>query len=118
MDRDGWALAFLGTLVLETPVYFLALRRALGPGGALLASLVLNLATHPLAWSAITGASHAFPWIFLAVEGAVTVVEALLIFAIGRTGLSRQPIGSGEALAMSLAANGFSAGVGLYFWQG
>ena len=118
MDRDGWTLAFLGTLVLETPVYFFALRRALGPAGALLASLALNLATHPLAWSAIRGAPHAFPGIFFAVEGAVTLVEALLIVAIGRTRWSRRRMGVGEALAMSLAANAFSAGVGLLFWQG
>jgi hypothetical protein len=113
MEPHGWTLAFLGTLVIETPVYVLALRRALGPHGALLASLVVNLATHPLAWSAIMGARNAFPWIFIAVEAAVTVVEALLVFGVGRTRLSRRPIGIGEALATSLAANGFSAGVGL-----
>jgi len=39
--------------------------------------------------------------------------DALLV-ALGRTGLARARIGAGEALAISLAANGFSAGVGLF----
>jgi len=116
MERDGWALAFLCTLLVETPVYFFALRRMLGPAGALLASLVLNLATHPIAWSTIMAAPDEFPGRFLAVECAVTLVEALLIFAVGRTRLSRRPIKIVEALAISLAANGFSAGIGLLLW--
>jgi len=113
MDFSGWALAFASTLLIETPLYLFALRRALGTKGALLASLVLNLATHPLAWTTIMSARQPFPGVFLAVEGAVTLAEALLVFAVGRTRFSKRPIKIGEALAISLAANGFSAGVGL-----
>jgi hypothetical protein len=113
MDRNGWPLAFLLTVVSETPVYLLALRRTLGWGHALLVVLTLNLLTHPLAWSTIMAANRPFPWVFLAVEAAVLVVEALLIFILGRTPWSRRPIGAVEALAISLSANGLSAGLGL-----
>jgi hypothetical protein len=113
MDRNGWALAFVFTLLAETPVYFLGLRRVFGARGALAASLLLNVATHPLAWSAIMAAPRPFPYVFLGVEGAVTLIEALLLFGAGRSRLARRPLGAGEALAISLAANGFSAGLGL-----
>ena len=113
MDRNGWPLAFLFTLASETPVYLFALRRTLGTGHALLVALALNLLTHPLAWSTITSAPHPLPWVFLGVEGAVLVGEALLVFILGRTRWSRRRIGVAEALAISLAANGLSAGLGL-----
>jgi hypothetical protein len=115
MDLKGWALAFLFTLVVETPVYFLSLRRVFGGAGALAASLVLNAATHPIAWSTIMAVHHPFPYVFLAVEGAVTLIEGLLVFAAGRSRFARQPIRLDTSLAVSLAANGFSAGLGL-FW--
>ncbi len=113
MDRTSWALAFVGTLLVETPVYWLALRRALGLWGALSTSLLVNLVTHPLAWSAVTGGWHPWPWFFLAVEAGVTLVEALLVFAVGRTRLCRRDIPIKEALAISVVANGLSAGIGL-----
>jgi hypothetical protein len=113
MDRNGWPLAFLLTVVSETPVYLFALRRTLGTGHALLVALGLNLLTHPLAWSTITAAPHPLPWVFLAVESAVLVVEAFLVFILGRTPWSRRRIGVAAALAISLSANGLSAGLGL-----
>lgn len=114
MDLDGWAPAFSCTLLVETPVYFLSLRRVLGARGALLASLLLNLATHPFAWSAIVSAPQPFPIPFIAIEFLVTLAEALLLFGAGHTGLARRPLRMGEAFAASLAANGFSAGLGLF----
>ena len=113
MDRNGWPLAFLLTIFCETPVYFFALRRTLGAGHAVLAALALNLLTHPIAWSVLMAAPRAFPRAFLSVEGAVLVVEALGIIVLGRTRWSRRPIGVAQALAISLAANGLSAGLGL-----
>lgn len=114
MDLSGWALAFVCTLLIETPVYFLSLRGAFGVPRALLASLALNVATHPLAWSAIMSAPRPFPTVFLSVEAGVTLVEALLLFGVGRSRLARRPLRAIEALAISVAANGFSAGVGLF----
>jgi len=113
MDRNGWPLAFLCTIVSETPVYVFALGRTMGAGHALLVGLLLNLLTHPLAWSTITAAPHPFPWVFLWVEGVVLAAEALLVFSLGRTSWSRRRIGVAEALAISLSANSLSAGLGL-----
>lgn len=114
MDPTGWPLAFLLTLLVETPIYGLALRRTFGLPGALLASLALNVATHPIAWSLITGAARPFPGTFLAVEAAAWVAEGLLLWGAARSRRARQRLGIGEALAVSLAANGFSAGIGLF----
>ncbi len=114
MDLNGWAPAFACTLLVETPVYVLATRRALGVRGAILASFALNLATHPLAWTTITGAPRPLPAVFTGVELAVAAAEALLLFAAGRTRFSQRPLGMGRALAASIAANGFSAGLGLF----
>jgi hypothetical protein len=113
MTLLGWALAFLFTLVVETPVYFLSLRRVFGGKGAMAASLLLNIATHPIAWSTLMATHRPFPYVFLAVEGAVILIEGLLLFAAGRSRFARQPIRLDSALAISLAANGFSAGLGL-----
>lgn len=113
MNLQGWALAFLSTLVVETPVYFLALRRNFGGKGALAVSLLLNFATHPIAWSTIMAAHRPFPYLFLAVESTVTLIEGLLLLAAGRSRFARQPIRLGTSLVVSLAANGFSAGLGL-----
>jgi hypothetical protein len=112
MGWQDWAPDFVGTLVVETPVYLLALRSAFGTRGALLASLALNLATQPLAWSAILR-SHGSVRVFIVVELTVAIVEALLVLAAARAGLARRPLRIVEALAASLAANGFSAALGL-----
>lgn len=66
-----------------------------------------------LAWSTIMGAAKPFPGVFIGVELAVTLAEALLLFAASRSRQACRPLRASEALAISLAANGFSAGVGL-----
>lgn len=113
MSLRGWATAFALTLLFEGPLYLLLLRSALSPWRALAATLALNLATHPIAWSAITMAAQPFPWVFVGVEAAVALAEGLLLFAAARTRLFRRRLGLAEALAIALAANGFSAGLGL-----
>jgi hypothetical protein len=113
MDPHGWPLAFVLTIVLETPVYLLALRRTVGAGHAVLVALLLNAATHPLAWSLITDAREPFPAVFLLVEAGVLITEALGLWLLGRSRWSRGRLGVAEALAMAFAANGVSAGVGL-----
>ncbi|MGC4119260.1 MAG: hypothetical protein QM765_32780 [Myxococcales bacterium] len=113
MDLRAWVPAFLGTLLCEGPLYFVLLRRALTPTRALLAILALNAATHPLAWHTITSAARPLPWVFLGVEGAVVLGEALMLYSAARTRFFLKALGMGEAVAIALAANAFSAGVGL-----
>ena len=104
----SWSFAFALTLLCELPVYVFALRRPLGGAMAALAvGVVVNLATHPLAW---TLAVHQLvPW--LGIEAAVTVAEAALVFAAARALGRRLPVH--ESFLVSLAANALSAGVGL-----
>lgn len=104
----SWSFAFFLTLLLELPVYAFALRRPLGGTlRALAVGIAVNVATHPLAWTLALG--RVLPW--LAIEGAVTVTEAALVFAAARALGRRLPLH--ESLLVSLAANALSAGVGL-----
>ncbi len=103
-----WLFAFTLTLLCELPIYWLALRRPLGGNArALAVGVAVNLATHPLAWTLAVG--RVMPW--LAIEGAVTVAEAVLVFAAARALGRRLPLH--ESFLVALAANAFSAGVGL-----
>ena len=103
-----WAFAFALTLLLELPVYVLALRRPLGGVvRALAVGVAVNVATHPLAWT--LAVAHLLPW--LAIEGLVTLAEGAMIFAAARALGRRLPVH--ESLLVALAANAFSAGVGL-----
>jgi len=113
MHARDWALAFLLTLVVETPVYLLATRRSLGVVAALVMVLVVNIATHPIAWTIIMLSCGSSPYGFLAVEGVVVFVEGLLLFSAGRSRFARQPVLLRTSFAISLAANCFSAGLGL-----
>lgn len=103
-----WAFAFAVTLVCELPVYVFALRRPLGGAWrALAVGVAVNVATHPLAWTLAVG--RLLPW--LAIEVAVTIVEAALLWAAARALGRRLPVH--ESLLVALAANALSAGVGL-----
>jgi hypothetical protein len=114
--RD-WAIAFATTLLAESPVYVLASRRSFATGAALALALLLNLATHPAAWSVFRFGHVSFPYGFLAVEAVVVLAEATLVFAAGRSRFARRPLGPATCLAMSLAANCFSAGLSLVVWS-
>jgi len=104
-----WAFGFALTLLCELPIYWLALRGPLGGNRrALAVGVAVNVATHPLAWTLAVG--HVLPW--LAIEIAVTVAEAAMIFAAARA-LGRR-LALHESLLVALAANAFSAGVGLF----
>jgi hypothetical protein len=113
MNWAGWLPAFLATLAIEAPVFLFALWRPLGMARAIATTLGLNALTHPLAWSMIMVARQPFPGVFLSVESAVWVIEALLLWHVCRSPISRRRLPFVEALAISLAANGFSAGIGL-----
>jgi hypothetical protein len=103
-----WAFAFALTLLCELPIYWFALRGPLGGHGrALAVGVAVNVATHPLAWTLAVG--RVMPW--LAIEASVTVAEAALVFAAARALGRRLPLH--ESFLVALAANAFSAGVGL-----
>jgi len=108
-----WAVAFATTLLAEGPVYGLLCRRSFRPGAAVALALLLNLATHPVAWSVLRLGRISYPYGFLAVEAVVVIAEALLLFAAGRSRFARQPLRGTSCLAISFAANSFSAGLGL-----
>jgi hypothetical protein len=114
MEPANWRFDFLFTLVVETPVYALALRRSLGTGGAIAASLALNVATHPLAWHVIRAADRPFPGVYLGVELAVILAEAAMIVVATRARWSRFRLPVRECAAIALAANAFSAGLALF----
>lgn len=113
MAVASWAIAFAMTLLAEGPIYVLSSRRSFGVRAAVIVTVLLNLVTHPLAWSLITYGHVGFPYGFFAVEGAVVVVEGLLLLAVARSRVARQPLSPAVCLAVAFAANCFSAGLGL-----
>lgn len=113
MTFTGWLPAFLGTLATEVPVYVWTLRASLGFRRAVLTALALNVVTHPLAWTVIARAPLPFPGGFLAIEASVWAVEASVLKLLSHSRWARRRLSWPEALAMSLAANGLSAGTGL-----
>lgn len=94
------ALYFLFTLLLETPVH-LALLRGRPLAQVLLACLLVNGITHPLA----SYLSLEWNWNFWLLEGLVQV-EGVLIFLTWRLSVLKSAL-------LSFAANGVSAGAGL-----
>jgi len=116
MAATDWAIAFATTLLAEGPVYVLSSRRSFTTGTAVVVALLLNLTTHPVAWSIFRYGHITFPYGFLAAEAVVVVIEALLLFAAARLRFARQPLPGTTCLAISLVANCFSAGLGLLVW--
>lgn len=111
-----WAIAFVATLVAETPVYVLSSRRNFAMGVAASVAVLLNFATHPVAWSFFRSGHISFPLGFFAVEAMVVLAEAVLLFAAGRSRFARRPLRGSSCLVISFAANSFSAGLGLLIW--
>ena len=104
-----WLRDFALTLVVEIPVYTVALRGRLGWRRALLVALGVNAATHPIAWHLIVRAQRPWPDAFAAVEIGVWLVEAALVFAFAR----RRGLPLSEAVVTAFVANALSAGLGL-----
>lgn len=106
----SWLAAFVWTLALEQPVYVLALRgfaaRWWEPCAA---TLLLNLATHPLIWSWAVAVEPSLAQA-AAAEGIVVLVEAALLGALLRR--RGAPQVSRRALGFAAAANAFSWGAG------
>lgn len=116
MHVGDWALAFGFTLAVESPVYVLGTRRYFGLGVAGALALVLNLATHPAAWSLISLVCSCAWYGILAVEAAVVLVEALLLLTAARSRLARRPLPLSTCAAIAVVANGASAGLSLLIW--
>lgn len=81
-----WLIFFAVTFILETPVYVLALRRVTGSiYKGVLASLVVNVSTHPVVWFVL-------PRLFvddqvkytLVAEGFAVSVEAVILIVACR----------------------------------
>jgi hypothetical protein len=116
MDARDWPIAFVATLLAESPVYVLSSRRSFAIRKALVVAVLLNLATHPVAWSTITFGHISFLPGYFVVEAIVVMVEAGLLFAAARTRFARCPMPASTCLAISFAANSLSAGLGLLAW--
>ena len=113
MGLRSWFIAFGLTLLVETPVYVLGLRRVFGVRGAGALSVGLNVLTHPIAWTVIMAAREPFPAVFACVEAVVVLVEGLLLRIASQTRIARSSMSLGDAMALSFAANGMSAAIGL-----
>lgn len=100
----AWLAAFGLTIAIELPVYVpgLAALRLLTWRRAVVAGVLVNVATHPLLWWTLSGHPH---W-WAGAEAAACLVEALLLLAAVR----RDPV---VLLALSVAANAASLAVGL-----
>jgi hypothetical protein len=99
-----YPLALLLTIGAEWAVYCVIERRA--PLSLLLAAILINACTQPVAtWLVLYRA-----WDFLAVEALVGLAEVPLLMALLRRGPR-------HALALSLAANGTSALLGLVLFR-
>lgn len=104
-----WSSAFADTIVVETPLYLVFLVAALGPWRAALASLALQMATHPvlwLAWPLVSPHIDYAPLVVIAETLVVTAEACLLRFALG-------PGRWALAVVAALVANATSTVVGL-----
>jgi hypothetical protein len=88
--RVSYPAALALTLVVEVPVYLVALSAAgirlgrTGRPGLLLAAVGVNLATHPVVWVLLAHAGPAYGTVFWLVEAAAWVVEAALLCLVIR----------------------------------
>jgi len=106
---EDWFEAFVLTLVVETPIVVLVLRRA-EPGLARLALIAVfaNLATHPAVWFVFTqlflvGTAE---YVLVAEAWAIAVEAAFFVVVI-------RGVGARRAVTASLLANGASILAGL-----
>lgn len=102
----SWAFAFVLTQLLEIPVVLDLTRDDGRPlGKRLLIAFVASLITHPIVWFVL------HPW--LLPLGYVPFFVLAESFAIGTEALWYRTCRLDRPLRLSLAANGFSATVGL-----
>lgn len=106
-DKMTQLQALAWTLILEMPVVLLGARlMSAPPGRAILAGLAASGLSHPVAWKlALISPPDAFLLSWTVIEFAVTLFETIVLKVVMRLRWL-------QALALSLAANVFSAGAG------
>ncbi len=103
-----YALALAVTLLVEVPVYVMALRAGGAASGwrAFAAALGVNLVTHPLVWLVVSGAGSAYWASFAAAEVLAWLIESAILLVW----LRRDPVLIG---LVALVANAGSCLTGL-----
>lgn len=102
-----YAAALLLTIALEAPVYLTLLTPRPGWARAAAVVVLVNLATHPLVWLALTHAGDLYWALFAPVEVGAVVVEAALVRWTWPNGA--RPL----VVPVAVLANGISCLVGL-----
>ena len=105
---------FLATFCLELVVYRILLRRFFSNTQILILCLILNVATHPIVCLVFPRWLGIHYWI--PAELFAWAVEALILWALARW-MTHHRMRWTTALLISLAANAFSAGLGLLFFS-
>ncbi len=81
-------VAFVLTLLVEVPLYTLALRAGWGwpVWRGIVAALAVNALTHPVLWYALAPHRHAtaYPLLLVVAEAAVVLVEWAVLAAVTR----------------------------------
>ncbi|MFT5291168.1 MAG: hypothetical protein ACI8QS_000668 [Planctomycetota bacterium] len=111
----AWLSAYLFTVAFEMPLWAWGLRRTLPDGRLLVAlSFSTSLFTHPVLWLTYTPTSEVGAPLLLA-ESVVILVEAILVWTLWNRAASPASKRASwwRCLAVSLAANSLSAGLGL-----
>jgi hypothetical protein len=99
----AWVVGFLTTLAFEIPATLLMLGTSLyPPSRVVVASLLVNLATHPLAWLLVLHSSAHYWTVLPVAELVIIAVEGVGL----RVLLTKTPLG--RALLVSAAANTLS----------
>lgn len=107
-----WLVVFAVTYLCELPIYALGLRGSVAFARALLVTLVLNLATHPVVWFVLPKVfgDDAVHYVLVAEAFAVTV-EGVVLWLIARW--QRWPERSWLwFIGLAFVANAFSATLG------
>ena len=110
MSVEQYLLQFVATFCLELVVYGILLQRVFSKKQILAVCLLLNVITHPLVCLGFPRWLGNYYWI--PAELFAWVVEALILWIFARW-LMHHKMRWTKALLISLAANAFSAGLGL-----
>ncbi|MFH1393985.1 MAG: hypothetical protein ABII71_03180 [Candidatus Micrarchaeota archaeon] len=102
--------AFLLTLVLETSVIYILLRRRYEAKDIVLNSALANTMTHPLVWFLFPAMGLGYGMQAISSELFAFLAEAVILSSMFRN------MSLKEGAVLSLAANAVSFATGLLFW--
>ena len=108
---ETWPWAFAATIVLETPIIALAVKRQLGVPRALGLAVLLQVLTHPVLWFVLPRFQPYWAWV-LAAESLVVVAEAIALTVALRWTPMPWRQAAVRGLAISMLANVFSTAIG------